>query len=86
VVFKILIFPKIRRQIILKRNINTFLVFWTRQRLNLVLRILIQNEKSGLRSFLKDIWKTILEIVLVFWEVNLKRTSPAPMYLTVENH
>jgi len=25
----------------------------------LVLRILIQNEKSGIRSSLKDIWKTI---------------------------
>jgi len=27
--------------------------------LTLVLRILIQNEKSGLRSSLKDIWNTI---------------------------
>jgi len=27
--------------------------------LTLILRILIKNEKSGLRSSLKDIWKTI---------------------------
>ena len=42
------------RQIILKRNKNIFfLIFWARQRLTLVLRILIKNEKSGLRSSLK---------------------------------
>jgi len=44
-------------QIILKRNKNIFLDFWARQGLTLVLRILIKNEKSGLRSSLKDILK-----------------------------
>jgi len=43
----------------LKGNKNTFLIFWARQGLTLVLRILIKNEKSGLRSSLKDIWKMI---------------------------
>jgi len=49
-----LIFPKNNETIILKRNKNIF-SFWARQGLTLVLRILIQNEKSGLRSSLKDI-------------------------------
>jgi len=40
----------------LKRNKNIFfLIFCARQGLTLVLRILIQNEKSGLHSSLKDI-------------------------------
>jgi len=43
----------------LKRNKLFFLIFWARQGLTLVLRILIQHEKSGLRSSLEDIWKTI---------------------------
>jgi len=30
------------------------------------IRILIQNEKSGLRSSLKDIWKVFLENDLIF--------------------
>jgi len=37
--------------------------FWARQGLTLVLRILIQNEKSGLRSSLKDTWKTIKKMI-----------------------
>jgi len=53
-----LIFPKINKTIMLKRNKNIFLIFWARQGLTLVLRILIQNEKSGLRSSLDNIWKT----------------------------
>jgi len=39
----------------LKRNKNIFLIFWARQGLTLVLRILIKNEKSGLRSSYEDI-------------------------------
>jgi len=43
----------------LKRNKYIFLIFWARQGLTLVLRILIKNEKSGLRSSLGEtIWKT----------------------------
>jgi len=42
-------------QIILKRSKNIFFNFWARQGLTLVLRILIKNEKLGLRSSLKDI-------------------------------
>jgi len=34
----------------LKRNKNIFLIFWVRQGFTLVLRILIKDEKSGLRS------------------------------------
>jgi len=51
----------------------------------LVLRILIQNEKSGLRSSLKDIWKAILRMILDFVEVNLTMADLAPTYLTLEN-
>jgi len=40
-----------------------FLIFWARQGLTLVLRILISNEKLGLRSSLKDIWKTIEKMI-----------------------
>ena len=40
--------------------------FWARQGLTLVLRILIQNEKSGLRSSLKDTWKTIKKMIWFF--------------------
>jgi len=36
----------------LKRKKNIFLIFWARQGSTLVLRILIKNEKSGLRSSL----------------------------------
>ena len=51
----------------LKRNKNIFfLIFCARQGLTLVLRILIQNEKSGLHSSLKDIWKNYLENDLIF--------------------
>ena len=38
----------------LKETKYIFLIFWARQGLTLVLRILIQIEKSGLRSSLKD--------------------------------
>jgi len=53
VIFKILIFPENNKTKMLKRNKNIFLIFWARQGLTLVLRILIQNEKSGLRSSLE---------------------------------
>ena len=43
----------------LKETKYIFLIFWARKGLTLVLHILIQSEKSGLRSSLKDIWKTI---------------------------
>jgi len=60
VVFKILTFPKkIIRQKKLKETKIIFFVFWARQGLTLVLRILIKNEKSGLRSSLKIFEKTI---------------------------
>jgi len=39
----------------LKETKYIFLIFWVRQGLTLVLHILIQNEKSGLRSSFKDI-------------------------------
>jgi len=39
------------------------LTFWARPGLTLVLRILIQNEKSGLRNSLKYIWKTIEKMI-----------------------
>jgi len=42
----------------LKETKYFFFIFWAQQGLTLVLRILIQNERSGLRSSLKDIWKT----------------------------
>jgi len=54
-----LIFPKNNKTKLLKRNKNIFLIFWVRQGLTLVLRILIKNEKPGLRSSLKDIWKQL---------------------------
>jgi len=50
----------------LKRNKNIFLIFWARQGLTLVLCILIKDEKSGLRSSLKDIWKTIEKKIWFF--------------------
>jgi len=59
VVFKMLIFPKINKKIMLKRNKNNFLIFWPRQGLTLVLRILIQNEKSGLHSSLEIFGKQL---------------------------
>ena len=40
----------------LKRNKNIFFIFWARQGLTLVLRILIQNEKSRLRSSLRKLF------------------------------
>jgi len=43
----------------LKRNKNNFLIFWPRQGLTLVLRILIQNEKSGLHSSLEIFGKQL---------------------------
>jgi len=52
-----LIFPKNNKAKMLKRNKNIFFIFWARQGLTLVVRILIQDEKLGLRSSLKDIWK-----------------------------
>jgi len=58
VIFKILIFPKNNKTKLLKENFF-FFNFWDRQELTLVLRILIKDEKSGLRSSLKDICKTI---------------------------
>jgi len=51
VAFKILIFPKNNKTKMLKET-KYFLIFWARQGLTLVLRILIKNEKSGLRSSL----------------------------------
>jgi len=39
-----------------KKQKYFFNFFWTRQGLILVLRILIQNEKSGLRSSLEDMF------------------------------
>ena len=77
-----LIFPQNNETIILKRNnFFFFFIFWARQGLTLVLRILIHNEKSELRSSLREtIWKMIN-----FLEVNLTRTGLAPTYLTVEN-
>ena len=42
VIFKMLIFPKNNESKMLKRNKNIFLIFWARQGLTLVLRILIQ--------------------------------------------
>jgi len=59
-----LIFPKNNKTRIYKRNKNIFLIFWAPQGLTLILRILIQNEKSGLRSSLKDIWK----FIWFFWK------------------
>jgi len=53
-------FPYQKRQIILKETKIFFFYFRARQGLTLVLRILIKNEKSGLRSSLrKTFWKTI---------------------------
>jgi len=52
----------------LKRNKYIFLIFWARQGLTLVLRILIKNEKSGLRSSLGEtIWKTFEKNIWFFW-------------------
>jgi len=49
------------RQIILKRNKNIFFDFWVRQGLTLVLRILIKDEKSRLRSSLKTRFGKLFE-------------------------
>jgi len=68
VVFEILIFPQNNKTIMLKRSKNIFLIFGTRQGLTLVLRIPIQNEKSGLHCSLKDIWKTIEKNDLISWK------------------
>jgi len=57
----VLISPKNNKTKMLKKKEKYFfLIFWARQGLTLVLRILIKNiliknEKSGLRSSLKDI-------------------------------
>jgi len=48
-------------QIILKRNKNIFFDFWARQGLTLVLRILIKDEKSGLRSSLEKRFGKLFE-------------------------
>jgi len=48
-----LIFPKDNMTTNAKKKQKYFLVFWARQGLTLVLRILIQNEKSRLRSSLE---------------------------------
>jgi len=45
-----LIFYKNNKTNNTKKKQNYFSIFWARQGLTLVLRILIQNEKSGLRS------------------------------------
>jgi len=84
VIFKILIFPKNNKTKLLKENFF-FFNFWDRQELTLVLRILIKDEKSGLRSSLKDICKTIEKKIWFLLEVNLTRTGLAPTYLTMEN-
>ena len=53
-VFKILIFPENNETNNTKKKQKYFFfIFWARQGLTLVLRILIKNEKSGLRSPLK---------------------------------
>ena len=51
-----------------KKQKYFFNFFWTRQGLILVLRILIQNEKSGLRSSLEDmfVWKRWYFYILKF--------------------
>ena len=54
-----LIFPKNNKTNNIKKKQKYFCFFFARQGLNLVLRILLQNKKSGLCSSLKDIWKTI---------------------------
>ena len=59
----------------LKRSKNIFLIFGTRQGLTLVLRIPIQNEKSGLHCSLKDIWKTIEKNDLISWKWTWKRLA-----------
>jgi len=43
------------------------LIFWARQGLTLVLRILIKNEKSGLSSSLKGYLRNNWENNLFFW-------------------
>jgi len=64
VVFKILIFPKNNETNNTKKKQKYFFNFWARQGLTLVLRILITNEKSGLRSSLGEmIWKTIEKMI-----------------------
>jgi len=73
--------PKNNKTKMLKRNKNIFFIFWARQGLTLVLRILIQNEKSRLRSSLRKLFGEWFD----FLEVNLTRTVLAPTYLTVEN-
>ena len=63
-VFKILIFPKNNETNNTKKKQKYFFNFWARQGLTLVLRILITNEKSGLRSSLGEmIWKTIEKMI-----------------------
>jgi len=61
--FQIVNFPKNNKTKVLKRNKNIFLIFWALQGLTLVLRILIQNEKSWLRSSFK---KTLCLKMLIF--------------------
>ena len=52
-VFEILIFPKNNETNNTKKKQKYFFDFWARQGLTLVLRILIKDKKSGLRSSLK---------------------------------
>ena len=67
-IFKILIFSKNNKTKILKETKFFFLIFWARQGLTLILRILIKDEKSGLRSSLKRyLKKNYLENDLMFW-------------------
>jgi len=47
VIFKMLIFPKNNESRMLKRNKNIFLIFWARQGLTLVLRILMKMRNHG---------------------------------------
>jgi len=57
----------------LKETKYFFLIFWARQGLTLVLRILIQNKKSKLCSSLKDIWKNNWEKDLIFFRGELDK-------------
>jgi len=61
VVFEILIFPKNNETNNTKKKKKYFLGFWARQGLTLVLRILIKDEKSGLRSSLKKRFGKLFE-------------------------
>ena len=62
-----LIFPKINKTIMLKRNKNIFLIFWARQGLTLVLRILMKMRNQGYVVLYKLVCLKML-MFFIFWK------------------